>query len=309
MPAAALCAPGSALAGSSSARRLQVTPAKALGSKAITVKRRTDRAPRPGRRYFLEGPDHTEDAHALASDSGSRAVEEVSGTVTALCARGSEHRQRRLVVRRRCHSSIVVTNDAEPIPRRRSRAGLFRIYNDPSSPTPTDPVGTPVKIDLLEGSAMDRARARTPGPRPARHGKADRLLPGRFRPLSDLAIRLETGSLTLGSSLPADPACTAVVRPYPGGIRIRQRDSSINLLDEGVGYLTLAFIEDPRSLIGLPGTGASGPQGDRAWSARYGPTRPGELHDDREPWRGATERGRRCAIDVTLVVKIDLSGK
>ena len=138
-------------------------------------------------------------------------------------------------------------------------------------------------------------------------GQLKGFLPGKFRPNSDLVIGLTSGSLTLGSALPADPACTAVVRPYPAGLRIRSA-SSINLLAEGVGYAMLVFVEDPLSLTGCQGPAPAAPRAI-ALVGKVGPT--GLVSFTMTGSLGGVRlnEGVDATIDLTLVVKIDLSGR
>ena len=133
--AAALCGAGSALAASGGSERLQVTPVKALGSKAITIKWRTDRAPRPGRRYRVvvqvsgEGGACTNYAESadLTSWKKGRTV------TTTLRARGNSS-ARAWWCSGLATARVVATSGAFATVLART---YFQISSDHASPTPT----------------------------------------------------------------------------------------------------------------------------------------------------------------------------
>ena len=82
----------------------------------------------------------------------------------------------------------------------------------------------------------------------------------------------------------------------------------MNLLSEGVGYTMLAFIEDPASLIGCQGPAPVTPR-PIALVGKVGPT--GLVSFTMTGSLGGVRlnEGVDATIDLTLVVKIDLSGR
>ena len=148
--ATALAAPGSSLAASSGVAPLEVTPSKALGSKSITVKWRTDRAPKPGRSYRVavrisgQGGACTNSAVAAVVKSWTKGrtvttvlrPSRVAGAKAWWCSGTGSAR----VI---AGSGAVATVLAR---------AYFEMSSDPRSPTPTDPIGTPVKVNLLKAA-------------------------------------------------------------------------------------------------------------------------------------------------------------
>ena len=96
-------------------------------------------------------------------------------------------------------------------------------------------------------------------------------------------------------------------RTYPSALSIRSA-SSLTLLSEGVGYMTLAFTEDPLALIGCQGPAPVAPR-PIALVGKVGPT--GLVSFTMSGSLGGVRLsdGADATIDLTLVVKIDLSGR
>jgi hypothetical protein len=144
---------------------------------------------------------------------------------------------------------------------------LIRIAEDAAYPEPT---GTRVKITVLGGSALT---VQAPG-RPDRTlpvgGVVRGVLPGKFRPNTDIVISSLTGSLSLPAISP-DPLCAA--GSYTLDLALAQSTASKLLLKaSGDATFSLEVLADPLSVAGCaapatPGqtaltfTGKVGPEG------------------------------------------------
>lgn len=109
--------------------------------------------------------------------------------------------------------------------------------------------GVPVKISVLDGSALSvKATGRDDRSMPVT-GELRGIIPGEFRPNTDVAVGSLTGSLRL-ASLRIDPLCagtgpfTTDLAVVPGG------PSNLILKASGEGTLTLALAADRLSLAG-----------------------------------------------------------
>ncbi len=301
--AAALCMPGPALAASKKPATLTFTPARPLDSQAITVTWKADRAPRDGYTYRLELV--TGDQIECASNSGV--------DLEPKWKKGARIRVKFRPVTEsvwclyRTRLRLIATRGFGPgRPATVIASAYVPITNNSATPIP-DPPGTPTKIDLLEGSSMTIRVPGRPDRTSALTGALAGRMPGRFRPNSDLAIDLRTGTLSV-SSLAADPLCTPSGRAYPSPVNMNGTLSSLVLGASGVGVMTLVLAEDPLALTGCLGpapatsrpialTGTVGPTGLVTF------TMTGSLGGVR------LNEGADATIDITLVVKIDLSGR
>ena len=120
------------------------------------------------------------------------------------------------------------------------------IARDPRAPLPTTAsLSTPVKLSVLDGSSIT---VRAPG-RPDRilpvGGVFTGLIPGKFVLNTDYTIKLETGSLDLGS-LVTDPLCAGTNYALrfalnPAGSSLLTRDGKVSMtIPLGVDPLLLA---------------------------------------------------------------------
>lgn len=295
--------PADAPAARSAETLLSVSPAETLGSKPIVVSWHTDRAPRADRKYLIEvqidgvGPRCVSFAQAEIEPSWKKGA-----TVTATLRANTTKRKAwwctgKGAVRVGAYSGAFTTRLART---------LFEVRNDPKSPTPIGPLGMPVRIDLLAGSALT---VKVPG-RPDRSaplsGTLRGFLPGTFRPLSDLRHEDITGTLTV-AGLPPDPLCRYNARPTTTSFD-SVRATSLVLMASGAGYLTLVPSEDLLGVIGCEGVP---PAAARALvlTGKVGPAGLVEFRMSGNIGDVQLSDGALATISLALVVKIDLSGK
>lgn len=304
--AATAVLPGTALAARSSETLLQVGPAKTLGSKPIVVSWHTDRAPRAGRRYRLE----------LRLDGvGSKCRKSADASIAPTWKKGDEVKITLRVNRPTGRAwwcvgkgSVRVVAVSGPFGASTTTLarGLLQVHDDPSSPSPVDPLGLPVRIDLLAGSTMT---VKVPG-RPDRSaplsGVLRGFLPGRFIPNSDLAISVTKGPIAVGA-FAGDPLCTTNGRTYPSSLDIGLI-SSLTLLASGTGYLSLIPSEDPLAVAGCQGPAPPAPR-PFALVGKVGPTGLVEYRMGGSIGDVQLGDGTAATISLALVLKIDLSGK
>ena len=129
----------------------------------------------------------------------------------------------------------------------------IRIARDSRYP---EPPGTPVRITVLEGSSLT---VQAPG-RPDRTlpvgGVLRGVIPGRFRPNTDISISAMTGALSLSSITP-DPLCTGAT--YSLVLPLAQGGPSKMLLRaSGHAELSLELAADPLSLAGCAAPASPG---------------------------------------------------
>ncbi len=306
--ALAVVLPGSALAARSSQALLTVGPATTLGSKPIVVSWHTDRAPRAGYRYRIElRIDGVGSKCRSRADAAIARLWRKGATVSVALRpnRGSGSRSRWWCTGKAPVRVVAVTGPLSASTTTLAR-GLLEVHDDPKSPTPTDALGLPVRVDLLDGSLMT---VKVPG-RPDRSapltGTLRGFLPGRFVPNSDLAISLTRGSITVGA-LAGDPLCTSNGRTYPTSVGV-VGISSLTLFASGVGYLSLIPADDLLAVAGCQGPAPPAPR-PVALVGKVGPTglvrfaMSGSVGDLR------LSEGVDATASLTLVIRIDLSGK
>ena len=290
--------PGNALAAQP---LIEVGPAKTLGSKPIVVSWHTDRAPRAGRRYAVElrldglGSSCVSRAGAVIKPTWKKGA-----TVTATLRPSRSKRKAWWCLGK---GSVRVTSLYDYKTTSLARA-LLEVQNDPKSRTPIDPPGTPVRIDLLEGSAIT---IKVPG-RPNRSaplsGVVRGFLPGLFKPISDLRIDVMSSDVKVGQP-PPDPVCLSNKRPYPSAFDF---SGTLTLLASSPATLQILPLEDPLAVAGCQGPVPPAPRpfGLVGTVGPAGLTRlvlVGAVGDLR------MSDGVDAVVSVTLVVKIDLSGQ
>ena len=124
---------------------------------------------------------------------------------------------------------------------------------DPAHPVQS---GTPIEVNLLEGSTIT---VQVPG-------RADRTstltgqftgqIPGRFDNARDAVMELSGGSLNV-ESLESDLSCTASGRAYPNPIALAPGGTKGTLYADNRVALTLKLGEDPVAMTGCTGPAAA----------------------------------------------------
>lgn len=310
LAAAAVLTPAAALA-ADAAGTVRSASDKVLGSKPVTLRWHTDRAPREGRRYRIQFRVANRGNAACRSFSEARIETWRKGKTVTVVLRPRNGAAKGWWCTGTATARVFATSGGTTTVLAKS---YFEIKNDPKSPTPLEPVGTPVRIDLLAGSAI---AVQVPG-RPERTGALTGtirgFLPGKFKPNTDLQLTLTSGSISL-AALPPDPLCTASGRAYPTSIALPPESSSegsytslLTLTAPGSGYMTLVLGEDPLALTGCQGPA---PVATRpiALVGKAGPT--GLVNFTMTGSLGGVtlSDGAVATLSFTFVVKIDLSGK
>ena len=180
---------------------------------------------------------------------------------------------------------------------------LIRIAKDAAYP---EPPGTSVKVTVLDGSTVT---VQAPG-RPDRMlpvgGSIRGLLPGRFRPNTDINIDSMTGKLLL-SAISPDSLCAGGVYKLEFGLA-QGGPSKMVLQASGNSTLLLELLADPASVAGCAAPAAPG-KTSVTLTGKVGPE--GLV---RHAISGAVAGvqiapGVTATVTLNLLVNVDLSGK
>jgi hypothetical protein len=257
-PAAASADPPAAAA-TSEARAFAAAPRlrfaqPPLSSKSLWVKWRADHARKKGRVYTMEL--------------------RLSGGSSDLCSRN-----RLWTIRRPWNKNDIVSVRLKPLDRtlgeqslwcpgpatlrvvstapgnrRKTHALLkFKMPSDPAHPVQS---GTPVEINLLEGSTITVQVAGRPDRTSTLTGQFTGQIPGRFDDARDAAMEFSGGSLSV-ESLDSDLSCTASGRAYPNPIALAPSGTSGTLYADNRVTLKLQLAEHPVAMTGCTGPAAA----------------------------------------------------
>ncbi len=242
---------------------IKVTPKRPLATDTVTVSFVAGRIS-PGQRYEVRisaaGDPSGEsgvctNGYAVRTHGVARRGQRISVTFDPLDRRGWPGTSLlRPVQPRFCPSAgpvIINRIDAED---HRVIAGTrsFRIIKDKAYPV-SEPLGIPVKITVLDGSAITVQATGRPDRTFGVGGIVRGEIPGTFQPNSDISVVSMAGDFFL-RTFQADAICAGTVSTYlplpTGG------PSNLMLKTSGDGIWTLALAVDPLSLAGCPAPAA-----------------------------------------------------
>ena len=225
-----------------------------LSSKSLWVKWHADHARKKGRVYSMEL--------------------RLSGGRSDLCSRS-----RLWTIRRHWNKGDIVSVRLKPLDRtlgdqslwcpgpatlrvvstapgnRRTTHALkkFRMPADPAHPVQS---GTPIEVNLLEGSTITVQVAGRPDRTSTLTGQFTGQIPGRFDDARDSAMELSGGSLSV-EALDSDLSCSASGRAYPNPIALAPGGTTGTLFADNRVTLKLKLAEDPVAMTGCTGPAAA----------------------------------------------------
>jgi hypothetical protein len=125
----------------------------------------------------------------------------------------------------------------------------FKMPADPSRPVQS---GTPIEVNLLEGSTLTVRVAGRPDRTSTLTGQFTGQIPGRFDSDRDSVMELSGGSLSV-EALDSDLSCTASGRAYPNSIALAPSGTRGTLYADDRVTLKLQLAEHPVAMTGCTG--------------------------------------------------------
>lgn len=184
---------------------------------------------------------------------------------------------------------------------RRTTQDLLR-FKMPADPQHPVPAGTPVEVNLLEGSAVTVKVAGRPDRTSTLTGQFTGQVPGRFDNARDAVLNLTAGALSV-ESLDPDPACASSGRGYPNPVALAPSGSTSTLFADDRFSAKLVLGED---LVAL--TGCTGPPATARTIALSGRSAGGGL--TRIEASGSADvaltDGATATISLTVVLAVEL---
>lgn len=293
-------------------RDIRVTPKRPQVTSEITVSFIAGRL-RPDQRYDvrLGAPGPTNDfcnaGYSVRIKDRRRPGRRVTVTMTPGNARAWEGFPSRPGLARFCAGDAMVAISRADAENTLTLAGSRRVTLEPDRDYPKA-IGVPVGITVLDGSAITvTTSAGLPGRVLPLTGGLRGVIPGEFRPNTDVSVGSMTGALRLGA-LRIDALC-AGIGPFATEFPVvAGGPSNLLLKASGEGTLTLVLAADRLSLAGCPVPATPSPT-TVVLSGQV--TKDGLL---KFPISGTVSGvpiadGVTADVTVGLVLNVDLSGK